>query len=119
MIGVEGPSQYNWDEADRKSDGDDAITYRSSAVRIPSRYGMPTRKVYGVRITPGKESLRNEGSTQPCTMVAVDKSAEPLYHHRSRYRLLTRPDRSHEENQTISRYWEICFGTRKNYGVKV
>ena len=24
---VEEPSQYNWDEADRKSNGDDTITY--------------------------------------------------------------------------------------------
>ena len=45
---VEEPSQYNWDEADQKSDGDNAITYRSSAVHILSRYGMPTCKVYGV-----------------------------------------------------------------------
>ena len=58
-----------------------------------------------------RESPRNKGSTQPCMMVAVDKSAEPLYHHRSQYRLLTRPDRSREENQTISGYWEIN-GTR-------
>ena len=104
---VEEPSQYNWDDVDQKSDSDDAITYRSSAVHIPSRYGMPIRKVYGVRFTPGKEPLRTEGSMQPHTMVAVDKSAEPLYHHRSCYRLPTRPDWPCEENQTISGYWEI------------
>ena len=104
---VEEPSQYNWDDADQKSDNDDAITYRSSAVCIPSRYGMPICKVYGVRFTPEKKPLRTEGSMQPRMVVAVDKSAEPLYHHRSCYQLPTRPDQPCEENQTISGYWEI------------
>ena len=49
---VEEPSQYDWDESGRKSDNGDAITYQSSAIRIPSRYGIPTCKVFGVRFTP-------------------------------------------------------------------
>ena len=103
---VEEPSQYNWDENNQKSDNGDAITYQSSAICIPSS-GMPTHKVFGVRFTPDRESLSNEGSMQPRTTVAIDKSAEPLYHHRSHYCLSTRPDRPREENQTISGYWEI------------
>ena len=89
----------------------DPLQVLSLTVHIPSRYGIPTHKVFDVRFISKGESLSNEGSTQPHTVVAVDKSAEPLYHHRSHHRLPTCPDRPHEENQMISRYWEIN-GTR-------
>ena len=75
---VEESSPYNWDESNWKSDSSSTVIYCSSAVHIPSRYGVPTHKLFGVRFTPKERSLSNEGSTQPCTMVAIDKSAEPL-----------------------------------------
>ena len=104
---VEEPSQYNWDETNRKSDSGGTVTYRSSAVCIPSRYGMPTCKAFGVRFISKESSLSNEGSMQPQMVVTVDKSAEPLYHHRSYHQPPMCPERPCEENQTISGYWEI------------
>ena len=61
---VEESSPYNWDETDQKSDSGGTVTYRSSAVHIPLRYGVPMRKVFGVRFTPKERSLSNEGSMQ-------------------------------------------------------
>jgi hypothetical protein len=39
--------------------------------------------------------------------VSVDKSVEPVYHHRSHQKSTARPDRPRIDNSTISGFWEI------------
>ena len=85
---VEEVSQYNWDKNDHQSDGG-GHTYRTSAIRIHTQEDIPVRQVYGVWITPVGKPLSNERSRQPRTVVAVDKTVEPLYHHRSHHHLMT------------------------------
>ena len=96
----------NWDKGDQQSDGG-GHTCRTRMIQMPIQKSMPMKQVYGVQITPVGKPLSNEKSMQPQTVVVVDKTVEPLYHHRSHHRLTIWLERLHEENKTISGYWHI------------
>ena len=82
------PSQYHWDEEEEEETDNHTVTYRSNVIQIASDEHTATKIMAA------------------CTkMTASNKAVEPMYHHRSKYRL--RPKQPRSENSTLSGYWKI------------
>ena len=80
--------RYPWDIEEEETE-DNAVSYRSNAIRIALDDNSATTKMMAAR---------------PNTTV-TNKTVEPMHSHRSRHQ--ERPNRPHSDNRTLTGYWEI------------
>ena len=82
--------QYQWDTEEEEETDNNAVSYRTNAIRI----ALDTEKPVTAKIM----------AMQTNTTV-LNKTIEPMHSHRSRCR--ERPIRPHLDNHTLAGYWEI------------
>ena len=82
--------QYQWDTEEEEETEDNAVSYRTNAIRI----ALDTEKPVMAKIM----------AAQTNTMV-LKKTVEPMHNHRSRHR--EQPTRPPSDNRTLVGYWEI------------
>jgi hypothetical protein len=103
---------YEWDNQEGAPNNKPMLVYRSSTILIPPKEGIIVKCVHAMRfldqvLPPNRRKTRQLN----ISAVSIDKSAEPVYHHRSCQTSTVRPDRLRIDNSTISGFWEIN-GTR-------
>ena len=82
--------QYQWDTEEEGETDDNAVSYRTNAIKIVlDKEQQAMTKVMVVRAK---------------TMI-LSKTIEPMYSHRSRHRKW--PIQLHSDNHTLLGYWEI------------
>jgi hypothetical protein len=103
---------YKWDDQDGTPNNEPTLVYRSSAIRIPPKGGIIAKRMHAVRFLDQvfPPNRRKTGQLN-ISAISLDKSAEPVYHHRSCQKSTALPDRPRIDNSTISGFWEIN-GTR-------
>ena len=82
--------QYQWDTEEEEETDDNAVSYRTNAIRI----ALDTEKMATAKIM----------AAQTNTMV-LNKTVEPMHSHRSKHR--EQPAWLHSDNHTLAGYWEI------------
>ena len=82
--------QYQWDTEEEEETDDNAVSYRTNAIRI----ALDTEKPVMAKIM----------AAQTNTMV-LNKTIEPMHSHRSRHR--EQPIQLHSDNRALMGYWEI------------
>ena len=82
--------QYQWDTEEEEETDDNAVSYRTNAIRIA--------------LDTAKQAITKIMAAQTNAMV-LSKTVEPIYSHRSRHR--EQPIRPRSDNRTLVGYWEI------------
>ena len=90
QLDVHMEPQYQWDTEEEEETDDNAVSYRTNAIRI----ALDTEKLATAKIM----------AAQMNTMV-LNKTVEPMHSHRSRHR--EQPTRLPLDNCTLVGYWEI------------
>ena len=90
QLDVHTEPQYQWDTEEEEETDDNAVSYRTNAIRIV----LDIEKQVMAKIMPVQTSA-----------TVLSKTIEPMYNHRSRHR--ERPIRPCLDNCTLAGYWEI------------
>ena len=90
QLDVHMEPQYQWDTEEEEETDNNAVSYRTNAIRI----ALDTEKPVTAKIM----------AMQTNTTV-LNKTVEPMHSHRSRHREW--PIRPHLDNHTLAGYWEI------------
>jgi hypothetical protein len=75
---------YEWDDREDTPNNEPTLVYCPSVIRIPPKGGIIAKCTHAVRFL--KQALppnRRKAGQLNSSSVSVDKSAEPVYHHRS------------------------------------
>ena len=90
QLDVHMEPQYQWDTEEEEETDDNAVSYRTNAIRI----ALDTQK----QVTAKIMAMRMNATV-------LSKIVEPMYSHRSRHREW--PSWPHSNNCTLAGYWEI------------
>ena len=97
QLDVHMEPQYQWDTKEEEETDNNAVSYRTNAIRI----GLDTEKQAMTKVM----AMRTNA-------MVLSKTIEPMYSHRSRHR--EQPIWLHSDNRTLSGYWEID-GVKAHY----
>jgi hypothetical protein len=81
----ENATPYEWDHQEDTPDSEPTLVYHSSVIWIPPGSGIMTKHTHDIRfLEHALPPNRRKARQLSIAAASIDKSVEPVYHHRSR-----------------------------------